>query len=266
MNENENQETQGIEPLYVFQVDSLPVRVYKDRADLANHAAQEVSGYLQSVIKRQNSAAAILATGNSQIDFLKKLIALNEVDWSKVTLFHMDEYLGISRDHKASFAHYMREKVESLVKPQAFHYLTGDALLPLDECERYSNLLRKQAIDLCCLGIGENGHLAFNDPPVADFGDKHLVKLVKLDDECKMQQVKEGHFPGLEAVPPFAYTLTIPALCSARKMLCIAPEKRKSIPVKNALKGPMSSVCPASVLRTQPHAVLLLDEESAALL
>jgi glucosamine-6-phosphate deaminase len=266
MNEISTQESRGIEPLYVFQVDALPVRVYKSRADLAADAAQETSHYLQSVIKRQNSAAAILATGNSQIDFLKRLIALNEVDWSKVTLFHMDEYLGIPRAHSASFGRYMQERVQAVVNPKAFHFIDGSAALPLDECDRYSDLLRKQAIDLCCLGIGENGHLAFNDPPVADFGDKRLVKLVKLDDACKMQQVKEGHFPDLESVPPFAYTLTIPALCSARKMLCISPETRKAEPVKNALKGPLGTSCPASVLRTQPHAVLLLDEDSASLL
>lgn len=249
-----------------FKVDALPVRVYANRADLATSAAREVNDYLANTIASQGSAAVILATGNSQIEFLKQLIALKGIDWSKVTLFHMDEYLGISGNHKASFRFYMREKVESLVKPRQFHYLEGDALLPLDECARYSALLQAQPIDLCCLGVGENGHLAFNDPPVANFADKSLVKIVKLDDACKMQQVKEGHFASLETVPPYALTLTIPALCAAKKMLCISPEKRKAQAVKDALTGPVSESCPASVLRREPQAVLLLDVDSAEFL
>lgn len=249
-----------------FKADELTVKVFNSLEALANEAANEVHAHLKETIARQGAAAAILATGNSQIQFLKKLVAMPGVDWSQVTLFHMDEYLGVAGDHSASFVRYLRERVETLVKPKAFHYINGAADLPLEECERYSNLLRAQAIDLCCLGVGENGHLAFNDPPVARFDDKELIKLVKLDDACKMQQVKEGHFPSLEAVPPFAYTLTIPALCSAKKMLCIAPEKRKSEPVKNALKGPVNTDCPASILRRQPHCTLLLDEDSAALL
>src|SRR5262249_50319533 len=162
----------------------------------------------------------------------------------------------------ASFRKYLRDRVETLVRPKVFHYINGEADLPLDECERYANLLRAQPIDLCCLGIGENGHIAFNDPPVARFQEKNLIKLVKLDDLCKLQQVREGHFASLEAVPPFAYTLTIPALCSARRMICIAPEKRKAEAVKNALHGPISTACPASILRQQKHCTLLLDNDS----
>jgi glucosamine-6-phosphate deaminase len=249
-----------------FQADDLDVRVYAELEDLAADAALEVNGLLRGAIKEKDSAAVILATGNSQIQFLKKLVALEGVDWRKVTLFHMDEYLGIEASHKASFRKYLRERVETLVRPKVFHYIDGEADLPLDECERYVSLLRAQEIDLCCLGIGENGHIAFNDPPVARFSEKHFIKLVKLDDPCKMQQVREGHFPSLEAVPPFAYTLTIPALCSARRMICIAPEKRKAEAVKNALRGPVGTACPASILRKQKQCTLLLDNDSAALL
>ena len=249
-----------------FQADDLSVRVFKTLDDLSTNAAEEVHAYLKDVLARQGSAAAILATGNSQIQFLKKLVAMPGIDWSKVTLFHMDEYLGIDEGHKASFRRYLRERVETLVKPKVFHYINGDVDLPLEECERYTNLLTAQPIDLCCLGVGENGHLAFNDPPVARFDEKHLIKLVKLDDACKMQQVKEGHFASLDAVPPYAFTLTIPALCAAKKLLCISPEKRKAEPVRNALRGPISTDCPASILRKQAHCTLLLDEDSAALL
>jgi glucosamine-6-phosphate deaminase len=246
-----------------FKVDDLSVQVFNSLDDLANDAAFEVNKFLRSTLREKGSAAAILATGNSQIQFLKRLVALEGIDWSKITLFHMDEYMGMDANHKASFRRYMRDRVQTLVQPKAFHFLEGDADLPLDECARYESLLKAQAIDLCCLGIGENGHLAFNDPPVARFDDKRLVKLVKLDEPCKMQQVKEGHFPSLEAVPPYAFTLTIPALCSARKMVCIAPEKRKADAVRAALTGPIATSCPASILRKQKHCTLLLDSDSA---
>lgn len=251
-------------PVKTFLADLLTVRVYASQADLAADAAREVNGYLQRRIAENGSAAAILATGNSQIDFLSKLVALKGVDWSRVTLFHMDEYLGIPGDHKASFQRYMRERVESLIRPKIFHYLQGDTLLPLDECERYAALLKAQPIDLCCLGIGENGHLAFNDPPVARFDDPHWVKLVKLDDACKMQQVKQGHFPSMEAMPPYAFTVTVPALCSAAKLVCLSPEIRKAEIVRRVLQGAISTECPASILRKQAHAALLLDTESAS--
>jgi glucosamine-6-phosphate deaminase len=229
-------------------------------------AAREVQSYLRQVFLAQGRATAVLATGNSQIKFLEQLVSLGGVDWSKIMLFHMDEYLGISAGHSASFGRYMRERVESRLKPRAFHYLKGDAMEPIKECERYAQLLRAQPIDLCCLGIGENGHLAFNDPPVADFNDDRPVKIVKLDDACKRQQVGEGHFPDLESVPSYAYTLTVPALCSAKKMVCIVPEKRKAQAVKDALNGPISTACPASFLRKQAHCALFLDAESASLL
>lgn len=253
-------------PVREFVVDALPVKVFSDRPTLAQFAANQVHACLHQTIAANGSAAVILATGNSQIEFLQKLVALPGINWKKVTLFHMDEYLGIKPDHKASFRKYLRERVETLVKPGAFHYLEGDALLPLDEIERYTQLLQAQPIDLTCMGVGENGHLAFNDPPVANFRDKHLVKLVQLDDACKMQQVREGHFPNIESVPPYAFTLTIPALFRAKKVVCIAPETRKAQAIRDALKGEVSTACPASALRTQSQAVLLLDNESASLL
>ena len=153
------------EPVQSFEIDSLPVRVFASQDDMATAAAVEVNEYLCGVIADQGSAAAILATGNSQIQFLEKLVAIGEVDWSKVTLFHMDEYLGLDGDHSASFRRYMRERVEQKVQPAAFHYLEGDALEPIKECRRYADLLAAQPIDLCCLGVGENGHIAFNDLP-----------------------------------------------------------------------------------------------------
>ena len=253
-------------PQETFVSDDLSVRVHGTQSGLAGDAAEFAQRHLQETLARQGSAHVILATGNSQIQFLDALVALGGVDWSRITLFHMDEYLGIDATHPASFRRYMRDRVESRLKPKQFHYLEGDTLLPLQECERYSKLLIAQPIDLCCLGIGENGHLAFNDPPVADFNDPHPVKLVKLDESCRQQQVGEGYFPGLEAVPLYAFTLTIPMLCSARRMLCIVPEQRKAQAVKDALQGPIGSDCPASFLRRQSHCTLFLDSESASAL
>jgi glucosamine-6-phosphate deaminase len=255
-----------LSPIKTFQVDELPVRVYASQDDLARDAARQVQAHLVHCIAERGQASAILATGNSQIRFLEELIKLGGVDWSKLTLFHMDEYLGIDGNHPASFRRYMRERVEARVKPKAFHYLQGEADQPLNECARYADLLQIQEIDLCCLGIGENGHIAFNDPHVADFEDPWAVKLVSLDLKCRQQQVNEGHFPNVNDMPQFAYTLTIPTLCAVRKMVCIAPEKRKGQAAHNALKDAISTNCPASYLRTQKQAVLLLDQDSAALL
>lgn len=263
---NTSNTSQGRMPVQMFAVDALSVRVYNSSAQIAHDAAQIAQTYLQNCLTQQASAAVILATGNSQIQFLETLISLGGVDWSRITFFHLDEYLGIERDHSASFRRYLRQRVENQVKSCTFHYIEGDAMQPLNECERYTQLLQAQPIDLCCLGIGENGHLAFNDPSVANFNDPHHIKLVKLDTATRQQQVDEGHFPHLEAVPQYAFTLTLPMICSAKKILCLAPEKRKALPVKKMLQETISTVCPASILRRQPNALLFLDPDSASLL
>jgi glucosamine-6-phosphate deaminase len=251
--------------MIVRKVELLEVRVCASLASLAAAAADDAAACLRGVLARQSEAAAILASAASQVAFLERLVMAEGIDWSRVTLFHMDEYLGISAEHPASFRRFLRERVERRVHPRAFQYLRGEADEPMAECGRYEGLLRAQAIDLCCLGIGENGHVAFNDPPVADFADTRWVKLVKLDVACRQQQVGEGAFPTLDAVPQFAYTLTVPALCAARRMIGVVPERRKAEAVRHALTGPVSTSCPASILRRQGHAVLYLDRESASL-
>ena len=253
-------------PIQTFMVDKLSVRVYKSETELAQDAALIARDYLHSVLTQKGAATVILATGNSQIKFLQVLTALDGVDWSQITLFHLDEYLGIDADHPSSFRCYLRERVEKLVKPKQFHYIEGDALQPLDECERYSKLLQAQPIDLCCLGIGENGHLAFNEPSVANFDDPHLVKLVKLDSKNCQQQVKDGHFSSVETVPQYAFTLTIPLILSARKIICLAPQKRKATAIKKMLQEKISTTYPASVLREKLQSTLFLDLDSASLL
>jgi glucosamine-6-phosphate deaminase len=247
------------------KVDALEVRVYDRASAMASGAAQLAAERLREVLGRQTGAAVILASAASQVLFLEELVAAQGIDWQRVTLFHMDEYLGITGEHPASFSRFVRERVVARVRPKCFYVLRGDADQPIRECDRYEALLTAQPIDLCCLGIGENGHVAFNDPPVADFEDARLVKLVKLDEACRRQQVGEGAFPTLASVPEYAYTLTVPALCAAGRMICVVPELRKAEAVRNTLSGPISEKCPASMLRRQGHAVLFLDRDSASL-
>jgi len=249
-----------------FRADALAVHTYPRQEAMAVAAAQAARQCLQDAFTARGKARAIFACATSQVKFLAAFVGLGGLDWSRIILFHMDEYLGVAEDHPASFRRFLREHLIDAVRPRTVHYIAGDALEPLEECERYTQLLRAEPIDLCCLGIGENGHIAFNDPPVANFTDPRGVKIVKLDHACRQQQVGEGCFPNLAAVPQYALTLTIPLLCSARTMLCIVPEKRKARAVKDALQGPIHTACPASFLRRQPHATLFLDADSASLL
>jgi glucosamine-6-phosphate deaminase len=176
----------------------------------------------------------------------------------------MDEYVGIAAEHTASFRRYMHERIATRVPLRAFEYIEGDREDAAAETARYARLLQDHPVDLCCAGIGENGHLAFNDPPVADFADPRAVKVVELDETSRRQQVGEGHFATLADVPTHAVTVTIPALLSARRMLVIVPEARKAPAVAAALTGPVTTACPASVLRRHARATLFLDPASAA--
>jgi glucosamine-6-phosphate deaminase len=249
-----------------LQVEALAVRLFPRQPDLAADAAVTAAGLLREAIAARGQARVVLAAANSQIQTLDALIAAPGVDWARVTVLHMDEYLGLDPQHPASFRRFLRERVADRVPLAAFHGIAGEAEEPLAECDRYAALLAAAPVDLCLCGIGENGHLAFNDPPVADFADRRTIKLVKLDEACRRQQVGEGHFATLAEVPQFAYTLTIPALLAARRVLCIAPEQRKARAVADALQGPVATACPASFLRRQAHATLFLDAESASLL
>jgi len=199
------------------------------------------------------------------VAFVDALVGLPEVPWADVVVFHMDEYEGVGPKHPAGFQRWIRQRIAQRVHPRNAHYLDGLAE-PEGECRRYAGLLGAHPLDLCCLGIGENGHLAFNDPPVADFDDPLDVKVVTLDEACRRQQVHEGHFGAIDAVPARALTVTIPALLRARAVLAVVPERRKAEPVRAALEGPLTTACPASVLRTRPNVAIHLDAESAALL
>jgi glucosamine-6-phosphate deaminase len=251
-------------PIRTFQVDALQVEVYRCEADIVASLVQSTQSYLNGVIERQGSAAAILASGASQIKLLEHLTAVSEIDWGRLTLFHLDEYLGIGGMHPASFQLFMREMVGRKVTPRQFNYLAGDTLEPIAECDRYQQLLAAQPIDLCLLGIGETGHIAFNDPEVADFSDRYPVKLVKLADKSRQQQVNTGFFDRIEAVPQYALTLTLPTICRAQRISCLAMGARKASIVNRMLTGEISPACPASILRKYPTAILYLDEAAAS--
>jgi glucosamine-6-phosphate deaminase len=181
-----------------------------------------------------------------------------------VTIFHLDEYVGIPETHAASFRNYQQRVLLAHVTPAVFHGIRGEAADPEAECARYSALLAEAPIDLVCLGIGENGHIAFNDPPVANFADPLKVKVVELDEACRRQQVNDECFPAFDSVPQKAITLTCPMIMSGRVLVCVVPGTRKAGAVAAALQGPISTSCPASILRTHPSATLFLDHESSA--
>ncbi|MBN2117943.1 MAG: glucosamine-6-phosphate deaminase [Anaerolineales bacterium] len=252
-------------PILSTTIDALPVRVFKTNAEVGQAAAADAAAFLQQTIRERGHANVILATGNSQLTFLESLRRSEGIDWSKVNIFHMDEYINLEPGHPASFPTFLRRHFLDHLQPPAgaFFPVPGQRLEA--GCQEYEDLLRANPCDLCALGIGENGHLAFNDPPYADFSDPVWVKVVQLDEASRRQQAGEGHFPNLDSVPTHAITLTIPALLSARRVLAIVPEGRKAPAVQRALQGPIETSCPASILRQTAHAHLYLDRDSAAL-
>lgn len=252
------------QPIRATQVEALRVSQYRTNEELGVGAAAAAASTLRRAVEERGTANMILASGNSQLTFLEALRADGSVDWSRVTVFHMDEYIGIAPNHPASFPLFLRRHFLDYVRPRAFYPITGAGDAEAT-CRAYEALLRSHPVDLCALGIGENGHLAFNDPPFADFDDPAWVKVVKLDDASRRQQVGEGHFASLDQVPTQAITLTIPALLAAKRLLAIVPEARKAQAVARALHGPITEDCPASILRRAPHAHLFLDQASAAL-
>lgn len=251
-------------PLYHTHVDRLGVHVYNDRKQMGIAAGTEAARLLKFILNQQKRATVVFAAAPSQDETLAALAADREVDWQRVTALHMDEYVGLPADATQTFAAYLRQQIFERVNPGIAYYLEGTAKDPKEEIERYSRLIVENPIDLVCAGIGENGHLAFNDPGVADFVDTALVKQVELDLQCRQQQVNDGCFESLSLVPKQALTLTIPALMSARWIVCSVPGKSKARAVHHTLCEPITQWVPATVLRTHPRAQLFLDLEAAA--
>jgi len=252
-------------PIHQTTIDQLPVRVYASNAAMGQAAAAEAAVVIQEAIAQRGAANVILATGNSQLTFLRSLRENQDIAWNHVRVFHMDEYVGLDPRHPASFPLFLRRHFLDYVDVGAFFPVAAPAEDTEAACRAYESLLRNHPADLCACGIGENGHLAFNDPPYVDFDDPVWVKVVQLDERSRRQQVGEGHFATLDEVPTHAVTLTIPALLAAKTVLCIVPEARKAEAVQASLRGPIIEDCPASILRTQPHARLYLDPDSGRL-
>ncbi len=237
----------------------MTIHTYTDRKALGAAAAAHAARSICALAEKLPLVPVVFATGASQLETLRALTAMPGIPWDRVIGFHMDEYVGISDQHPASFRRYMRDELHSKVPMREFHGVEADA-------DAYAELLRAHSPQLCLAGIGENGHLAFNDPPVADFNDPVDAKVVMLDRECREQQVAEGWFPDLDSVPPRAITLTIPALFRIPELILSIPGERKAAIVARTLKEEISTRCPATVLRRHPNAHLYLDEQSAQLL
>lgn len=246
--------------------DRLALEIHADRPALGRAAAIAAAAYLRGVISRQGEARVIFACAPSQNEFLSSLIGAAGVDWSRVTAFHMDDYVGLTAAHPQSFRHYLRQHLLRHVRIGRFHPLPAEEPDAATVCARYTELLNEKPIDLVCMGIGENGHIAFNDPPVADFEDPHLVKLVELDHACRQQQVNDGCFPTLADVPRHAFTLTVPVFRRAKRLSLHVPGPRKAAAVQATLEHRVSTACPASILRLHPDATLYIDTAAASLL
>ncbi len=254
----------SVEPVRTFQVDRLPVRIYRSNADMGQAAALDARDFIRRALSERGSANIILATGNSQLTFLRALRELEGIEWPRIRVFHMDEYVGISPDHKASFPRFLNDHFLRFITARAFYPIPGLSPDPIRTCAEYAELLHEYPADMVALGWGENGHIAFNDPPYAKFDDPESVKVVKLADASRKQQVGEGHFEALDDVPTHAITLTIPAILRAKHLLCVVPEARKAAAVRQCLKGPIDENCPGSILRTVDHSCLYLDQDLAA--
>lgn len=247
-----------------FTKAAIDVRVYVSKDALGEAAAAHVAERINHAILMRGQARVIFATGASQYEFLAALVWLKDkVDWKHVTAFHLDEYIGLPDTHPASFRRYLHERLFNLLPFKTVHLLDGTAANPKAEAERYASLLASGPIDLACVGIGENAHLAFNDPP-ADFDTKRLVHVVTLDEACRRQQVGEGHFPSMESVPGQALSLSVPAILRADHISCVVPDARKAAAVQCALEGTVTPDCPASALQKHNRTTVFLDIDSAA--
>ena len=237
--------------------------ISKSREVLGKEAAVKGADLIRQAIKKRGEANIIVATGASQFDMLRVLVK-EDVDWSVVTAFHLDEYIGLPITHPASFRKYLKERFADIVKPKEFVYVNGETD-PVKECKRLGELISKLTIDVAFVGIGENGHLAFNDPP-ADFETEEPYIIVNLDEACRRQQLGEGWFPTFDDVPKRAISMSIKQIMKSKAIICTVPDLRKAEAVKKTIKEPVSPLVPATVMKNHDNAWLYLDYDSASLL
>ena len=249
-----------------FKKDNLEVQVFENRTLMGEAAAADIKARIAALLSEKEEINMIFAAAPSQNDVLKALVEDASIEWNRVNAYHMDEYIGLDKNAPQGFGNFLRDHIFGLVPFKSVNYIDITTTNPEAEAERYGKLLRENPTDIVVMGIGENGHIAFNDPPVADFNDPKTVKPVKLDEICRQQQVNDGCFKSLDEVPTHAMTLTVPTLVAAPYLFCIVPAPTKAKAVYETLNGTIDEHCPASILRMQKNAILYLDDKSSALL
>ena len=249
-----------------MQVDKLRVEIYENRTLMGEAAARDIKAKIAELLSKKAEINMIFAAAPSQNDVLKALVEDTSIEWNRVNAYHMDEYIGLDKDAPQGFGNFLKAHIFGLVPFKSVNYIDITATDPDAEADRYGKLLDENLTDIVVMGIGENGHIAFNDPPVADFKDARTVKPVKLDEVCRQQQVNDGCFASIDKVPTHAMTLTVPTLVRAPYLFCIVPAPTKANAVYETLNGSIDEHCPASILRLQDNAVLYLDNESSKLL
>lgn len=249
-----------------FIKDKLKVNVYENRTLMGEAAAKDIKDRIIALLSQKPEINMIFAAAPSQNDVLKALIEDKEIEWNRVNAYHMDEYIGLNKNAPQGFGNFLKSHIFGLVPFKSVNYIDITTTNPDAEAERYGKLLLDNPTDIVIMGIGENGHIAFNDPPVADFNDKKVVKPVKLDEICRQQQVNDGCFNSISDVPTHAMTLTVPTLVKAPYLFCIVPAPTKANAVYETLNGSIDEHCPASILRLQENAILYLDDQSSKLI
>ena len=248
-----------------WKKDLLTVNAYETRAEMGTSAAADIKAKILALLQTKETINMIFAAAPSQNEVLASLALDREIPWNRVNAFHMDEYIGLSSDAPQGFGNFLKEHIFGLAPFKSVNYIDISAKDPDKECERYAALLAEYPTDIVVMGIGENGHIAFNDPPVADFADPKAVKPVLLDEICRNQQVNDGCFESIDDVPKYAITLTVPTLFAGDYLFCIVPAATKANAVKATLCGEIGEACPATVLRRHKNAILYLDGDSSAL-
>ena len=243
----------------------MKIEVFKTKAECGAAAADWGAAILKQAIDAKGRAGFIVATGASQFEFFQALTVKDGIEWQNTTMFHLDEYIGMTADHPASFRRYLKQRLVDVVHPGSVHFIIGEAADPGAECSRMNDIISREQIDVAFVGIGENGHLAFNDPP-ADFETEEPFIIVELDEACRRQQYGEGWFASLEEVPTTAISMSIRQIMKSETIICTVPDERKAEAVKNCFEGEISPMHPASILRSHPNAFVYLDEPAASLL
>jgi glucosamine-6-phosphate deaminase len=250
-------------PVKKFTVDKLNIKIFDSRSLSGQDAAKDIASRINELLSGRRLVRIIFAAAPSQDDVLKALALRKDIPWDRIIAFQMDEYLGIMNGARESFRYYLEQHIFSKVSPSKVYYINSKPSYPRVECTRYASLISKNRIDIIILGIGENGHIAFNDPHEADFDDPEIIKVVRLDPACRQQQVNDACFPNLGSVPRQAITLTIPALMNGKYLFCVVPGPTKALAVSRTLKEPVSADCPATILRRHDNIIMYLDRQSA---